>query len=77
MRPRIAIIGAGFGGVAAAVGLREAGFTDVVLLEKADRIGGVWRDNAYPGCACDVPAPLYSFSFAPNPDWSRRFPPHS
>jgi cation diffusion facilitator CzcD-associated flavoprotein CzcO len=75
-QPRVAIIGAGFGGVAAAAGLREAGFTDVVLLEKADRIGGVWRDNAYPGCACDVPAPLYSYSFAPNPGWSRRFPPH-
>jgi cation diffusion facilitator CzcD-associated flavoprotein CzcO len=75
--PRIAIIGAGFGGVAVAAELRRAGFHDFVLLEKADRIGGVWRDNAYPGCACDVPAPLYSFSFAPNPDWSRRFPPHS
>jgi cation diffusion facilitator CzcD-associated flavoprotein CzcO len=75
--PRIAIIGAGFGGVAVAAALRRAGFHDFVLLEKADRLGGVWRDNAYPGCACDVPAPLYSFSFAPNPDWSRRFPPHS
>ena len=77
MAPRIAIIGAGFGGVAVAAALRRAGFHDFVLLEKADRPGGVWRDNAYPGCACDVPAPLYSFSFAPNPDWSRRFPPHS
>jgi cation diffusion facilitator CzcD-associated flavoprotein CzcO len=75
--PRVAIIGAGFGGVAVAAALRTAGFHDFVLLEKADRLGGVWRDNAYPGCACDVPAPLYSFSFAPNPDWSRRFPPHS
>ena len=77
MRTRVAIIGAGFGGVAVAAALRRAGFDDFVLLEKADRIGGVWRDNVYPGCACDVPAPLYSFSFAPNPDWSRRFPPHS
>ena len=77
MPPRIAIVGAGFGGVAAAAALLRAGFRDVVLLEKADRLGGVWRDNAYPGCACDVPAPLYSFSFAPNPDWSRRFPPHT
>ena len=59
MRPRIAIIGAGFGGVAVAAALRKAGFHDFVLLEKADRIGGVWRDNTYPGCACDVPAPLY------------------
>jgi cation diffusion facilitator CzcD-associated flavoprotein CzcO len=75
--PRIAIIGAGFGGVALAAALRRAGHEDFVLLEKAARPGGVWRDNAYPGCACDVPAPLYSFSFAPNPDWSRRFPPHS
>ena len=70
-RPRVVIIGAGFGGVATAVGLRRAGFTDVLMLEKADRVGGVWRDNAYPGRACDVPAPLYSFSFAPNPGWSR------
>ncbi|WP_433790600.1 flavin-containing monooxygenase [Actinoplanes sp. CA-252034] len=73
---RIVIIGAGFGGVAAAVELRDAGFDDIVILEKADRAGGVWRDNTYPGCACDVPAPLYSFSFALNPDWSRRYPPH-
>ncbi|MEU8661506.1 flavin-containing monooxygenase [Actinoplanes philippinensis] len=73
---RIAIIGAGFGGVAAAVELLAAGFGDIVILEKADRVGGVWRDNTYPGCACDVPAPLYSFSFALNPDWSRRYPPH-
>jgi cation diffusion facilitator CzcD-associated flavoprotein CzcO len=72
----IAIIGAGFGGVAAAVELLRAGSGDIVILEKADRIGGVWRDNTYPGCACDVPAPLYSFSFALNPDWSRRYPPH-
>ncbi|MEV4282685.1 flavin-containing monooxygenase [Actinoplanes xinjiangensis] len=73
---RIVIIGAGFGGVATAVELLEAGFGDIVILEKADRVGGVWRDNTYPGCACDVPAPLYSFSFALNPDWSRRYPPH-
>ncbi|GIE35605.1 4-hydroxyacetophenone monooxygenase [Actinoplanes italicus] len=73
---RIAIIGAGFGGVAVAAELLKAGFTDIVVLEKADRIGGVWRDNTYPGCACDVPAPLYSYSFAMNPSWSRRYPPH-
>jgi cation diffusion facilitator CzcD-associated flavoprotein CzcO len=73
---RVAIIGAGFGGVAAAAELLKQGFRDIVLLEKSDRIGGVWRDNIYPGCACDVPAPLYSFSFALNPDWSRRYPPH-
>ena len=73
---RIAIVGAGFGGVAVTAELLRNGFDDIVLLEKAGRIGGVWRDNTYPGCACDVPAPLYSFSFALNPDWSRRYPPH-
>src|ERR1700754_1221106 len=75
--PRIVIIGAGFGGVAAATLLHRAGFRDLTILEKADTIGGVWRDNTYPGCACDIPAPLYSFSFAPNPDWTRRFPPRT
>ena len=75
--PRIVIVGAGFGGIAVAALLRRAGFADVTVLEKADRVGGVWRDNTYPGCACDIPAPLYSYSFAPNPDWSRRFPPRS
>ncbi|MFI5844055.1 flavin-containing monooxygenase [Catenuloplanes sp. NPDC051500] len=74
--PSVAIIGAGLGGIAVAALLRRAGFTDVVLLERAAQIGGVWRDNRYPGCACDVPAPLYSYSFFPNPHWSRRFPPH-
>lgn len=74
-QPRIAVIGSGFGGMAVAASLRQAGFRNVVLLERSDRIGGVWRDNAYPGCACDVPAPLYSYSFALNPDWSRRYPP--
>jgi cation diffusion facilitator CzcD-associated flavoprotein CzcO len=75
--PRIVIIGAGFGGIAAGALLRRAGFTGITILERADAIGGVWRDNVYPGCACDIPAPLYSFSFAPNPDWSRRFPPRT
>ncbi|MEV4348451.1 NAD(P)/FAD-dependent oxidoreductase [Actinoplanes sp. NPDC049596] len=77
MNPRVVVIGAGFGGIAAAAALLRAGYSDVVLLERASEIGGVWRDNTYPGCACDVPAPLYSYSFAPNPSWSRRFPPHS
>ncbi|MBL7257711.1 flavin-containing monooxygenase [Paractinoplanes lichenicola] len=76
MKPRVVVIGAGFGGIAAAAALLEAGFDDVTLLERAASIGGVWRDNTYPGCACDVPAPLYSYSFAPNPGWSRRFPAH-
>ncbi|MBM2616000.1 NAD(P)/FAD-dependent oxidoreductase [Actinoplanes sp. LDG1-06] len=76
MSPRVVVIGAGFGGIAAAAALLEAGFDDVVVLERAASTGGVWRDNTYPGCACDVPAPLYSYSFAPNPRWSRRFPAH-
>ena len=74
---RVAIIGAGFGGIAVAHLLRQAGFQDVTIFEKADEVGGVWRDNTYPGCACDIPAPLYSYSFALNPDWSQRFPPQS
>ena len=67
------IIGGGFGGLAAAVELRRRGISDVTVLEKADRVGGVWRDNTYPGAACDVPSSLYSYSFAPNPTWRRRY----
>lgn len=70
---RVAVIGAGFGGIGAAVRLRREGITDFVVLERADSVGGTWRDNTYPGCACDVPSHLYSFSFAPNPDWPRTF----
>ena len=70
-----AIIGAGFGGIAAAHALREQGQDDIVVLERGERIGGVWRANTYPGIACDVPSHLYSLSFAPNPRWSRRFSP--
>ena len=73
----VAIVGAGFGGIATAVRLRQQGQEDFVLLERGDRIGGVWRANVYPGIACDVPSHLYSLSFAPNPDWSRRFSPGS
>jgi cation diffusion facilitator CzcD-associated flavoprotein CzcO len=69
----VAIVGAGFAGLALAVRLREAGIDDFALLERADSVGGVWRDNTYPGCACDVPSALYSLSFAPNPDWSRAY----
>lgn len=72
---RILVIGAGFGGVAVAHLLRRAGFDDLTIVDKADGVGGVWRDNTYPGCACDIPAPLYSYSFALNPEWSQRFPP--
>lgn len=69
----VAIIGAGMGGIAVAYYLRERGHTDFVLLEAADDVGGTWRDNSYPGCACEIPSHLYSFSFAPNPDWSSTF----
>jgi len=74
---RVAIIGAGFGGIAAAHLLRVAGFTDLTVFERAGDVGGVWRDNLYPGCACDIPAPLYSYSFALNPEWTQRFPPRT
>ena len=73
MTPRVVVIGAGFGGLGAAHALRAAGITDVTILERADTVGGVWRDNTYPGAACDVPSPLYSWSWATNPDWSRRY----
>lgn len=68
---RVVVIGAGFAGLACAVALRDAGVDDVVLLERADDVGGVWRDNTYPGAACDVPSSLYSFSFDSNPGWTR------
>jgi len=71
----VLIIGAGFGGLAAARSLRERGVSRITILERADRIGGVWRDNTYPGAACDVPSPLYSWSWAPNPHWGRRYSP--
>ncbi|WP_019808279.1 flavin-containing monooxygenase [Saccharomonospora halophila] len=67
------VVGAGFGGVAAAIELRRAGIHDFVVLESADSPGGVWRDNTYPGAGCDVPSPLYSFSFARNTPWPRRY----
>jgi cation diffusion facilitator CzcD-associated flavoprotein CzcO len=74
---RVAIIGTGFGGLAAAVRLEQAGITDLVLFEKSQDVGGVWRENTYPGAACDVPSHLYSLSFAPKADWSRRFAPQA
>ena len=70
----VIVVGAGFAGVGAAIKLREAGF-DFVVLEKASQIGGVWRENSYPDCACDIPSALYSYSFAPNPNWSSFFAP--
>jgi cation diffusion facilitator CzcD-associated flavoprotein CzcO len=72
---RIAVVGAGMAGILAAIKLREAGLREVVVYEKADRLGGTWRENTYPGIACDVPSHLYSYSFAPNPEWSRYFSP--
>jgi cation diffusion facilitator CzcD-associated flavoprotein CzcO len=69
-----AIIGTGFSGLGAAIALRRAGYRDLVLLERADDVGGTWRDNTYPGCRCDVQSNLYSFSFAPKPDWSETYP---
>ncbi|HEX4904746.1 MAG TPA: FAD-dependent oxidoreductase [Acidimicrobiales bacterium] len=71
----VAVIGAGFGGLCAAIRLREAGIDDVVVLEKADEVGGTWRDNTYPGAACDVMSLLYSFSFAPSQAFSRGYAP--
>ncbi|WP_205698769.1 NAD(P)/FAD-dependent oxidoreductase [Conexibacter sp. SYSU D00693] len=70
---RVAIIGAGLSGIAAAVNLKDAGIDDFVLLERAGDVGGVWRDNTYPGAACDTPSHLYSFSFATNPGWRRSY----
>ncbi len=69
------VIGAGFGGLCAAIQLDEAGERDFVVIERGSDVGGTWRDNTYPGAACDVPSQLYSFSFAPNPDWSMSFSP--
>ncbi|MFI6575145.1 flavin-containing monooxygenase [Nocardiopsis sp. NPDC050513] len=74
---RVAVIGTGFAGIGMAVRLLQAGLEDFVVLERADDVGGTWRDNSYPGAACDVPSHLYSFSFAPNPGWSRSFSPQS
>ena len=73
--PSVAIIGAGFGGIGLAITLKKAGIDSLTIFEKAEGVGGVWRHNTYPGAACDVPSHLYSFSFEPNPDWSRRFSP--
>ena len=70
-----AIIGAGMAGILSAIKLTEAGLTDFTIYEKSDRFGGTWRENTYPGLACDVPSHLYSYSFAPNPDWSHQFSP--
>ena len=71
----VAIIGAGFGGLGVAIRMQQQGLNDFVIYERAGDVGGVWRDNVYPGAACDVPSHLYSFSFEPKPDWGRTFGP--
>ena len=71
----VAIVGAGFGGIAAALRMREIGVDDFVMLERADDIGGTWRDNTYPGCACDIPSHLYSLASEPKSDWTCKYAP--
>lgn len=73
--PGLVIVGSGFAGICMAVKLKEAGYHDFVILEKTAELGGTWRDNTYPGCACDVPSHMYSYSYELNPDWSRMFAP--
>jgi cation diffusion facilitator CzcD-associated flavoprotein CzcO len=70
----VLIIGTGFAGMAMAIKLQQAGFNDLLMLEKGNDVGGTWRDNTYPGCACDIPSHLYSLSFEPKTDWSRMYP---
>src|SRR5271167_817519 len=74
---KIAIIGAGLGGIGMGIRLKDSGEESFVLLEKAGRVGGTWRDNTYPGAACDVQSHLYWFSFDAHPDWSCIYPPQS
>ncbi|MDT4916783.1 MAG: hypothetical protein QOH89_1483, partial [Pseudonocardiales bacterium] len=71
----VLIVGSGFAGLGAAIRLMKEGRDDFLVLERGSEVGGTWRDNTYPGAACDVPSHLYSYSFAPNPGWSRRFSP--
>jgi cation diffusion facilitator CzcD-associated flavoprotein CzcO len=70
----VAIVGAGFSGLCMGIRLRQEGIDDFVILERAPEVGGTWRDNTYPGCQCDIPSALYSYSFAPNPNWTRFYP---
>lgn len=72
---RVAVIGAGMSGILAAIKLREAGYDDIVVYERAKNVGGTWHYNTYPGLTCDVPSHVYRYSFEPNPDWSRHFSP--
>jgi cation diffusion facilitator CzcD-associated flavoprotein CzcO len=70
---QLAIVGSGFAGLGMAIECKRAGIEDFIVLERSDSLGGTWRDNHYPGCGCDVPTPLYSYSFAPNPYWSHLY----
>src|SRR6202034_2580920 len=74
---QVVIVGAGFGGIAAAIELRRHGITELKILEQAEDLGGTWLHNTYPGAACDVPSHLYSFSFAQRRDWTRLCSPHA
>jgi hypothetical protein len=76
-RHQVIVIGAGMSGLCMGIKLRERGIEDFLILEKSPGVGGTWHDNTYPGACCDVPSVLYSYSFAPNPDWSRKFSPHN
>ena len=73
MEHDVVIVGAGISGLCMGMRLAQEGVRDFVILERAAELGGTWRDNRYPGCACDVKSSLYSFSFEPNPDWDRKF----
>lgn len=73
---RAVVVGAGFAGIGASIAMHDVGVEHVVL-ERGDGIGGTWRDNRYPGCRCDVPSHLYSYSFAPNPDWTETYSPQA
>src|SRR5439155_9506527 len=75
MHTHVAIVGSGFAGLGTAIRLKQEGIDDFIVFERAADVGGVWRDNTYPGCACDVQSHLYSFSFAPNPNWTRSYSP--
>src|SRR5687767_11855919 len=71
----VVIVGTGFSGIGAAIKLKEAGIEDFVVFDKAEEVAGTWRENTYPGCACDVPSHMYSFSFEQNPDWTQMYAP--
>ena len=72
---QVIVVGTGFSGLGMGIALKKAGINSFAILEKADDVGGTWRDNHYPGCACDVQSHLYSFSFEPNPNWTRMYAP--